>query len=363
MINITELKKLCDNIVKSKDKVTTEEATKTSMILPFIKYLGYDIFNPKEFIPEYVADFGVKKGEKVDYAIKINNKVVIIIEAKVCGKRLDADVSQLFRYYSVTEAKFAILTNGVEYRFYTDSEQKNIMDRTPFHVTYVDSLTARDIDILTVLSKDDFDYKEAYRIASSAKLYNFIFDNITDIVNCKKLVQLIGNSIGIKKVNEEIENIIGKAISDSIFGEGDTISGKLANNMNEIYGGIETYSECSKPNIKSIENEKRQEKEKGNYTLTDEEKSIIAVIKAITNKDIVAYPTKFNTRLSIVNGKQTIMILYRNGAGKSVWSFAINGYSGPETKGSRNSIKFTGDNSIFSHYKKEICKAVVDSLR
>jgi len=358
MINISELKEVCRTIVDNRGKVKTEEATKTSMILPFIKFLGYDIFNSKEFIPEYVADFGVKRGEKVDYAIMINNKVTIIIEAKADGKRLDDDVSQLFRYFSVTEAKFAILTNGIEYRFYTDLEQKNIMDRQPFHITYLDQLSARDIDILNVLSKENYVYKEAYRIAYLAKLYNFIFDNISDVAYSKKLVQLVGSSLGIKVVNEETENIIGKAISDAIFGEGDAISGKLADNINEIYGGISTYSECSKPNIKSLSAERRQEREKGDYTLTDEEKDIINVIRKITNTDVIAIPNKFNTRISLPGGKETIMILYRNGVGKSVWSFSINGYIGPETKGSRNSIKYTGDTNIFNQYKKEINKAI-----
>nr|DAW55151.1 MAG TPA: hypothetical protein [Caudoviricetes sp.] len=52
------------------EQIETEEATKTAFILPFIStVLGYDIFNPQEVIPEYTADVGVKRGEKVDYAV------------------------------------------------------------------------------------------------------------------------------------------------------------------------------------------------------------------------------------------------------------------------------------------------------
>ena len=46
------------------ESITTEEATKTSLIMPVFNYLGYDVFNPLEFCPEYTADVGIKKGEK-----------------------------------------------------------------------------------------------------------------------------------------------------------------------------------------------------------------------------------------------------------------------------------------------------------
>ena len=108
-----------------KDSITTEEATKTSMIMPFFQLLGYDVFNPLEFAPEFTADVGIKKGEKVDYAIMLDQEPLILIECKPCNKSLDKHSSQLFRYFGTTNAKFAILTNGISYQFYTDLEDKN----------------------------------------------------------------------------------------------------------------------------------------------------------------------------------------------------------------------------------------------
>ena len=64
-----KLYELSERITKLKDSITTEEATKQSFILPFFQALGYDVFNPLEFVPEFTADVGIKKGEKVDYAI------------------------------------------------------------------------------------------------------------------------------------------------------------------------------------------------------------------------------------------------------------------------------------------------------
>ena len=126
------LKNLITRIKSMKNSISTEEATKTSIIMPFFQILGYDVFNPVEFIPEYTADVGIKKGEKVDYAICLNDKLTILIEAKSINQQLEKHDSQLFRYFGTTAAKFAILTNGLIYRFYTDLDEQNRMDSTPF---------------------------------------------------------------------------------------------------------------------------------------------------------------------------------------------------------------------------------------
>ena len=102
-----DLKSFAERIIPLKDTISTEEATKMSMIIPFFQLLGYDVFNPSEFCPEYTADVGIKKGEKVDYAILINNQPEILIECKWCGESLTKHGSQLFRYFSTSPAKFA----------------------------------------------------------------------------------------------------------------------------------------------------------------------------------------------------------------------------------------------------------------
>ena len=123
-----DIKNFSQRIVTLKDSIQTEEATKMSLIVPFFQLLGYDVFNPAEFCPEYTADVGIKKGEKVDYAIIVNDEPSILIECKWCGDSLDKHGSQLFRYFGTSPAKFGILTNGVLYRFYTDLDESNKMD-------------------------------------------------------------------------------------------------------------------------------------------------------------------------------------------------------------------------------------------
>lgn len=125
--------KLSEKVSSCRGDISTEEATKTAFILPFIQILGYDIFDPHQVVPEFVADIGIKAGEKVDYAIKRDDKPIMLIECKSCDTTLCVEnESQLFRYFHTSDAKFAILTNGIEYRFYSDLDEPNKMDTKPF---------------------------------------------------------------------------------------------------------------------------------------------------------------------------------------------------------------------------------------
>lgn len=163
------------NRIKSiKDSIATEEATKTSIILPFFALLGYDVFNPKEFVPEYVADVGIKKGEKVDYAIILDGLPEILIEAKSINKNLERHDSQLFRYFATTKSKFAILTNGIKYRVYTDLDELNKMDREPFYEFNLFNMTDEDIAELRNFSKESFDKEKLFENASVLK-FNALF--------------------------------------------------------------------------------------------------------------------------------------------------------------------------------------------
>lgn len=126
------IKNLAERTQKLKDSVKTEEATKNALIMPFIQILGYDVFNPLEVVPEFVADIGTKKGEKVDYAIFKEESPVMIIECKHWTDKLEVHDTQLMRYFNVTKAKFGILTNGIVYKFYTDLDEPNKMDELPF---------------------------------------------------------------------------------------------------------------------------------------------------------------------------------------------------------------------------------------
>lgn len=171
---IDQLKQFSKRIDQLKDHITTEEATKTSIIMPFFQLLGYDVFNPAEFIPEYVADVGIKKGEKVDYAILQNGEPIILIEAKWCGEALEKHDSQLFRYFGTTKAKFAILTNGLDYKFFTDLDEPNKMDPRPFLEFNILDIKDSIVSELKKFQKTNFDMETILNSASELKYSNLI---------------------------------------------------------------------------------------------------------------------------------------------------------------------------------------------
>lgn len=167
-----KIKTVAKRVDQFRDSLKTEEATKSSLIQPFFQTLGYDVFNPLEFIPEYTADVGIKKGERVDYAIVIAGKLQILVECKAINEDLNNHDSQLFRYFGTTDAKFGILTNGDEYRFFTDLDNQNKMDAEPFLTIHLSSLRDSQVSELFRFTKDNFDEDSISSSASQLKYTN-----------------------------------------------------------------------------------------------------------------------------------------------------------------------------------------------
>ena len=161
---------LTQRLPKLVDHLQTEEATKNALVMPFISALGYDVFNPQEVVPEFVADVGTKKGEKVDYAIMRDGEVIVLIECKKSGVDLGkAEVSQLYRYFSVTKARIAILTNGAEYRFFSDLDETNKMDALPFLELDISDPRPGALRELKKLGKEGFDLEKMLSAANELK--------------------------------------------------------------------------------------------------------------------------------------------------------------------------------------------------
>lgn len=168
------IKQFSERVSMLKDTISTEEATKMSLIVPMFQILGYDVFNPLEFCPEYIADVGIKKGEKVDYAILEDGQPTILIECKSCSEALDKHSSQLFRYFGTSPAKFGILTNGIIYRFYTDLEEANKMDLVPFLELNMLNLKESSINELKKFCKENFDRDKIFSTAEELKYSSLI---------------------------------------------------------------------------------------------------------------------------------------------------------------------------------------------
>ncbi|MEQ9323261.1 MAG: type I restriction endonuclease [Polyangiaceae bacterium] len=165
-----KLRVLADRIPDTVGHLQTEEATKNALVMPFIAALGYDVFNPLEVVPEFTADVGTKKGEKVDYAIKHGEEIIMLFEAKKASADLSlVHASQLYRYFSVTNARIAVLTNGVNYQFYSDLDAPNRMDDKPFLVIDMLNLKEDLIVQLGKITKEAFDLDGMLEAAGDLK--------------------------------------------------------------------------------------------------------------------------------------------------------------------------------------------------
>ena len=180
---IDQLNALATRIRNTKDLIQTEEATKNAMVMPFIQILGYNVFDPTEVTPELIADVGTKKGEKVDYAILRDGKPIMLFECKRSGGDLHINhAGQLFRYFHVTESRFGVLTNGLRYRFFTDLEQTNKMDHTPFFEFDILDFKERDVDELKKFAKSSFDVDTILNTASDLKYTRAIQERLGEWV-------------------------------------------------------------------------------------------------------------------------------------------------------------------------------------
>lgn len=170
MSTYEKLKELSIKADKISEQIVTEEGTKNALIMPFLSALEYDVFNPHEVVPEFIADVGVKKGEKVDYAIKKDGKIIIIVECKSVGSALTIEsVSQIFRYFSVTDARFAVLTDGIEYLFYSDIDAPNKMDAHPFFEFNLLRFDKHHVEELENFSKAKFSLSNILEAATALK--------------------------------------------------------------------------------------------------------------------------------------------------------------------------------------------------
>ena len=164
-----ELKGLAAKIPSLLRYIKTEEGTKTAIIWPLLRILGYDPFDPREIVPEYPAPPGYKLGKKVDIAILVNDQPSVIWECKHSGKEVDQkDADQLREYFPfIASAHLAILTNGINFQFFADGDRPNVMDKTPFFEVDLLNLENEDVELLSRFKKANFNPEQVVEWARS----------------------------------------------------------------------------------------------------------------------------------------------------------------------------------------------------
>jgi len=314
-----KLKALADKIVQMKEKIETEEATKNAFIMPFINILGYDIFNPIEVIPEFTADLGLKKGEKVDYAIFQNGEPILIIECKNWKEDLNVHNSQLFRYFHVTKTRFALLTNGIEYKFYSDLEESNKMDEKPFLEFDICNIKESTINEIAKFHKSKFDVTKIVDNASSLK-YTKEIKKILDRElqePSSEFVRHFANPVYsgrlTEKVMEQFKELVLKATNQYIS---EKVNDRLTSALNK---------ETEKQQEEVIE-----EEPKSNVTTTEEEleafQIVVAILRRSLSKDRIVHrdtQSYFGILLDD-NNRKPLCRLHLNGGKKYISLFHEN---------------------------------------
>ena len=159
------MRQLAAKLAERRKHVTTEEAAKMSLVVPLLQVLGFDASDPLEVVPEFGAEW-TKPAEKIDYALMLGDKPAIFIEAKAPETALANHDAQLAKYFNSTpEVKFAVITNGIQYRFFSDLEERNILDKKPFFEFDACNFTDSDIDVMSRFRKEVFNAEELVKYA------------------------------------------------------------------------------------------------------------------------------------------------------------------------------------------------------
>jgi hypothetical protein len=312
-----QIKQLGERVLKLKDQIQTEEATKNAFIMPFIQALGYDVFNPIEVVPEFISDIGLKKGEKIDYAIFKDGSPTILIECKHWNQNLDIHDGQLLRYFHVSKAKFGLLTNGIVYRFYSDLVAPNKMDEKPFLDFSINEIKDNQIEELKKFHKSVFDAESITNTASELKFTNELKQLIQhELVNptpdfVKHFAKQVYPSVVTAKVLEQFTNLTKKSIQQHIS---DLITERLKTALNK-----EDEETKKQEAIQAIEQAKLEEVK---VVTTAEELEGFMIVKTILRQKINAIRVSYRDAQSYFaillddNNRKTICRLYLNGTKK-----------------------------------------------
>lgn len=281
-------------IKKEKQNIETEEATKNAFVMPFIsRALGYDVFEPEEVMPEFTADVGTKKGEKVDYAIFQDGQVQMLIEVKSVHEVLKLEhASQLYRYFSVTNARIAVLTNGQQYEFYTDLDVRNRMDSKPFLVLDLLAIDETILPEVGKLAKESFDLDSIINAAEELKyigqlkriLAKEFKEPSSDWV--RFLAAQVYEGKFTQRVRDQFVPLVGKASRQFL---NEQVNGRLKSALDEDGTTNEQpRSVMAEPTPATAQSEQAEQLDVDPTYMTEEERDCYNIVRAITCSEVDA---------------------------------------------------------------------------
>lgn len=319
----TKLEQLYNRVESLKNQINTEEATKNAFIMPFLQILGYDVFNPTEVVPEYVADIGIKKGEKVDYVIKKDEQVILIVECKHWKEDVDAYNSQLHRYYHVTDTRFAIITNGIIYNFFTDLEKPNVMDNNPFLTVNLANLKDSTIKELVKFTKATFSIDNILESAEALKYVRAFRNEFEKEIQepSDDFIKLLARRFFDRQITanrlENFNSYLKRAIT-SYFN--DTINARLKSALNINENKEQHKDETGDTSVNEVEEDNR-------IVTTEEEIEGFQIVKAILREKLPASRIAYRDAITYFgvllddNNRKPICRLHFNGIKKYIEFF------------------------------------------
>ncbi|MFO0951614.1 MAG: type I restriction endonuclease [Isosphaeraceae bacterium] len=184
-----------------------EQATKQSLIGPLFTTLGYDLTDPRECLPEHRADFGPARSVKpIDWVFSLNGRPVFVVEAKEPSRKLAAYDEQLADYFhKLTECRLGILTNGVQWRFFTDIVNPNVMDKEPFIKWDVINDENPPFDFLTLLQKSQFNTQLIRTFAERKHHQNLLVNELNRLLEpSNEFVRLAITNIETRRMTDAV---------------------------------------------------------------------------------------------------------------------------------------------------------------
>lgn len=277
-------------------------------------------FNPLEVVPEFIADIGIKKGEKIDYAIFKDGNPTILIECKHWSQNLNIHDGQLLRYFHVSKAKFGILTNGIVYRFYSDLVSPNKMDEKPFLEFNITDVKDNQIEELKKFHKTNFDAESIVNTASELKFMNELKHILNqELTNptpefVKHFAKQVYPSVVTAKVLEQFTELTKKSIQQHIS---DLITERLKTALSKEDEKNSEISISTEKNLEDISKVNTTEEELEGFMIV---KTILrqkTAVNRVTFRDAQSYFAVFLDD----NNRKPVCRLYLNGGKKFIGTF------------------------------------------
>ena len=216
-----EISKSFDNwdVKKAISFSQDETQTRDFLIEPFFEILKYSKMD--DYLHEYIADMGNKRGRRVDMAISLGqSKPIMLIECKRATISLtDNHFRQLNEYCLYTEsAKIGIVTNGIIYDFYSRSNENNvILNESPFFTFDVTNFTDADIERLVLFYRPTLDLNsivnEAEDVYFLSKFDDALFETLSNPSD--DVIRIIYKKMGGKRLTENVSSQLFNLINSS----------------------------------------------------------------------------------------------------------------------------------------------------